>query len=524
MTAESEVLGHDVSGREMTNEEKVLRRIKEAGEDGITAQRLRKDLEISVSDTSNIIAGLEFKKLIKLRKEGIEWYWCAVDVPEPAAPGDDDRVACPVRGCRARIKNQRENLGNHLNIAHGGMPPRDRVVMLDRMYPRPPSPTLEDLKAEMEAEDEKEPETDRLAGYMEKVDQGEISKPPAGSNMDNGTKLPKKPKKSKAKGPSKHESPIQKRDHAQEAKNKLASKAERVATAERIACPIDGCKSRPIREKSNVRAHLRAFHKLPLVEIHARLEQIFGAEGGEESNAVQSPATEPAVEPVQDVQEEMEYTELPTKLPTEQPAGELAEVSIDHTPEPEALPERKETIDPDDGDVTPHPAPVHLDGAEVYIESPPGSELLPPNGPVEPGSDWQRPAVSCGHCIDSKEDCVPTSIPPLCWRPKETLAGNLSSDSDCNTIALPRSPTADLVTEIAEKTVRPKPVDPFAELVRRHRVRVGREISKLKRLERKLRRRAAAAESMADRIKVARRTKEKELDRFEREVVEVKGQ
>ncbi|NLT36792.1 MAG: hypothetical protein GXX95_01340 [Methanomassiliicoccus sp.] len=63
--------------------------------------------------------------------------------------------------------------------------------------------------------------------------------------------------------------------------------------------------------------------------------------------------------------------------------------------------------------------------------------------------------------------------------------------------------------------------DPLALFAQQHRIRVGREISKLKRVERKLRRRAAAAEAMADRVHAARRTKERELRRFERELAEV---
>lgn len=74
--------------------------------------------------------------------------------------------------------------------------------------------------------------------------------------------------------------------------------------------------------------------------------------------------------------------------------------------------------------------------------------------------------------------------------------------------------------ELARK-LNEKPADPLAAFAQQHRVRVGREISKLKRVERKLRRRAAAAEAMADRVHSARRTKERELRRFEKDLVKV---
>ena len=62
--------------------------------------------------------------------------------------------------------------------------------------------------------------------------------------------------------------------------------------------------------------------------------------------------------------------------------------------------------------------------------------------------------------------------------------------------------------------------DPLALFAKQHRVRVGREISKLRKVERKLRWHAASAGAMADRVRSARRIKERELRRFERDLAE----
>lgn len=68
------------------------------------------------------------------------------------------------------------------------------------------------------------------------------------------------------------------------------------------------------------------------------------------------------------------------------------------------------------------------------------------------------------------------------------------------------------------------PADPLALFAQRHRLRVNKEVRKLRKVERKLRRRAAAAVAMADRVNAARRTKERELRRFEKELGEVRGE
>ena len=60
----------------------------------------------------------------------------------------------------------------------------------------------------------------------------------------------------------------------------------------------------------------------------------------------------------------------------------------------------------------------------------------------------------------------------------------------------------------------------LALFARQHRTRVGREISELRKVERKLRRHAASAGAMADRVRSARRIKERELRRFERDLAE----
>lgn len=64
--------------------------------------------------------------------------------------------------------------------------------------------------------------------------------------------------------------------------------------------------------------------------------------------------------------------------------------------------------------------------------------------------------------------------------------------------------------------------DPLALFAQQHRLRINKEIRKLRKVEGKLRRRAAAAETMADRVHAARRTKERELRRFEREMEEAR--
>lgn len=65
--------------------------------------------------------------------------------------------------------------------------------------------------------------------------------------------------------------------------------------------------------------------------------------------------------------------------------------------------------------------------------------------------------------------------------------------------------------------------DPLALFAQQHRLRVNKEIRKLRRVEGRLRRRAAAATAMADKVNAARRTKERELRRFEKELREVRG-
>lgn len=64
--------------------------------------------------------------------------------------------------------------------------------------------------------------------------------------------------------------------------------------------------------------------------------------------------------------------------------------------------------------------------------------------------------------------------------------------------------------------------DSLALFAQQHRVRVGREISKLKRVERKLRRRASSLENMSERVRDARQIKERELRKFEREIAEAR--
>ncbi|OPX65703.1 MAG: hypothetical protein A4E30_00284 [Methanomassiliicoccales archaeon PtaB.Bin215] len=77
------------------------------------------------------------------------------------------------------------------------------------------------------------------------------------------------------------------------------------------------------------------------------------------------------------------------------------------------------------------------------------------------------------------------------------------------------------LVEDSRGILNPAP-DSLALFAQQHRVRVGREISKLKRVERKLRRRATSLETMAERVAAARQIKERELRKFERELMEAR--
>lgn len=91
----------------------------------------------------------------------------------------------------------------------------------------------------------------------------------------------------------------------------------------------------------------------------------------------------------------------------------------------------------------------------------------------------------------------------------------------------PEQPAGAPLEEVLTKTRKD---DPLADFAQRHRHRLHQEITRLGTIERsmrkkarKLRRNADAAEAMASRVKAAKRTKERELRRFEKELTEVQA-
>jgi hypothetical protein len=86
-------------------------------------------------------------------------------------------------------------------------------------------------------------------------------------------------------------------------------------------------------------------------------------------------------------------------------------------------------------------------------------------------------------------------------------------DHDAKSVSFP-------VIEITTVQCSTEGSSPLALFAQRHRTRVDREIARLRKAERRLRRHAASAGAMAERVKAARRIKERELRRFEKELAE----
>lgn len=114
--------------------------------------------------------------------------------------------------------------------------------------------------------------------------------------------------------------------------------------------------------------------------------------------------------------------------------------------------------------------------------------------------------------VDQGAAAPPARADPINAKNKPISTG---SESVAQTVDVPEPPCSGDAFTIGP---RPMTLEEFAEL---HRRRLRRDIRKMKRAEKRLARRAAGALRTAGEIHEARRTKERELRRFDRELEEV---
>lgn len=172
-----------------------------------------------------------------------------------------------------------------------------------------------------------------------------------------------------------------------------------------------------------------------------------------------------------------------------------------------------------------------VDAGEIPAPDPELDRAAPDRFPLE-----ERPSNKCQYCGKVVEKYLwqhenyckenPNRKLPPGVKAERKRAG--SSDAPA---AVMTDRTNDIKEEPVSEPPQPEdpapidenvlPADPLALFAQQHRLRVNKEIRKLRKVEGKLRRRAAAAVAMADRVNAARRTKERELRRFEKELGEV---
>lgn len=325
------------AGEDLSDEDRVLRCIEEHGENGISTFAITSDLRLSSKIIAPIVDRLEAEGRIHGEKRGLVHYW------KPGAKPDDsrERVECPIEGCGAMVLADRGHLGSHFNITHGNLQPRDRSMMLDKIFPRE-GPSLEDLKAEFEANPDivttSYPEGtesipcpvpgcgSRTTGKRARDNMFTHLKVKHGLEREEARKRYHLPWDSAPQEPGPEEGPKRKHTRGRPPKD---------PDARREPCPIEGCETVLAMTRDNVRHHLLRKHGLSKVKVQACVERLFPEQTG--GNAEDPAGTEPAAAPEDEdppePPEEPVSTELPTKLPTDAPEA------------PQNTPELKEKLD-----------------------------------------------------------------------------------------------------------------------------------------------------------------------------------
>lgn len=357
---------------------------------------------------------------------------------------------------------------------------------------------------------------DHLEGYERKIEAGEVPTPDPEADRAAPDRFPHEERpKNKCRYCSREMLAAKVRQHEPVCgsnPNRNGGKSHKLRKEEkkRIACPIDGCTSMPLKDRGNVYAHLRTYHKLPLEQVHTYLDKMFPGEP--------EPST-PVDTMVPDIAPSTPGSERQVSegVPSDTPAAVMTDCTDDIKEEP------KKTgwglvSDGKHYEMIELPSPV-LESRLQPEEPAPIDENVPP---LSKGSEVPEEYLKLAE--ESAEITLKEIEPtPDGWRQYEVSKSVQSCESHGKT-GQAREVTSSLSKDVLlarSSPFVPCPPDPLALFAQQHRVRVGREIRKLKKVERKLRRRAAAAEAMAERVKAARKTKERELRRFEKELAEV---
>lgn len=331
------------------------------------------------------------------------------------------------------------------------------------------------------------PERDRLSAYERKLDAGEITAPDPKLDRASPDRFPPEERpsnKCRYCGEVKEKYLWQHENYCKENPDHKTPPGVTIKTAraepETIPCPMEGCRSMLRKNRKAIYQHLYgSTHRLPLPEVHAHLDKMLGAD---RQRTHQSGPSTPAEEKV---------PEIPPSTP-----GSERQV----TEEPETSRSLLESVVND---------PYPKDPAPIDDTVPPLSKEQP--WPCEMFGGYAAPLAK-----DNPES-----------EHYEHLAGVSNSVQPCeinSTSGQGIEHTSSLSKDVQATVTCPTPTrtaDPLALFAQQHRLRINKEIRKLRKVEGKLRRRAAAAEAMADRVHAARRTKERELRRFERELAEV---